>query len=109
MSSTLSIHKQAKELRERSQTALTPDEDFESPPESLVNTAAAIGAGLLTRRCCQTLWKRYRKEDPPVNPIAEGVTWTDALMWAAAVGAAVGMARVLSRRSTTAAVRRLER
>lgn len=82
-------------------------ERLDSPPESLLVTGSAIAAGVLTRRALVSVWKRSRHTEPPQNPAAPGVTWTDAVIWAASVGAAVGVARVLSRRGMTAAMRRL--
>lgn len=80
--------------------------DVDSPPESLLISASAIGAGLLTRKVLTKAWTRVRGSKPPVNPAAPGVNWSDALIWAAAVGATIGVARVISRRTATQAARR---
>lgn len=80
----------------------------EEEAEGLFSTGAAIVAGLATRNLCKALWTRWRGSEPPVNPVADDVTWKDALTWAVGVGAAVGVARVLSRRGTVAARRRLK-
>lgn len=69
---------------------------------NLVNTAAAIGAALVTRKLLSTGWRRVRGEDPPKNPAASSVGWGDALAWTAATGVAVGVARLLARRGTAA-------
>ena len=84
-----------------------PTPALDSPPESLLVTGSAIAAGVMTRKVLKGLWTRVRGSDPPNNPAQPDVTWTEALTWAAAVGAAVGVSRVLSRRGTTAAVNRL--
>lgn len=83
--------------------SLTEDLDpaVESPPESLVVTGAAVAAGMLTNRLLKAAWKRYQGTDPPVNPAAAGVSWKEALIWAGTVGAAIGVNRVLARRTTT--------
>jgi hypothetical protein len=79
---------------------------LESPPESLVVSGAAIVAGVATRKCLSAAWKQLRKDDPPVNPAAQGVGWADALIWAVSVGAAIGVARVCTRRGVSAAARK---
>jgi len=85
------------------------DSGVDSPPESLAVTASGIVAGVLTRKLLKAAWSRYRGTDPPVNPAAQGVTWSDALIWAAAVGAAAGVARVVGHRSSTAVARRFSK
>ena len=104
MNATLPIPERVRELIDRGKQP-TDSASYDTPPESVVMTAAAIGAGVATRKVCKKLWTKWRGEEPPVNPADSQVSWSDALIWAASVGAAVGVARVLSRRSTTAAVR----
>lgn len=62
-------------------------------------------AGLAARRLLKLAWRETQDEEPPENPAAADVTWADALGWAVASGVAMGLARVLSRRGTTAAFR----
>lgn len=105
MESPLPIPERIETLMDRG----TPEMDTHEPDrriESVAVTGAAVAAGIATRRGLQTLWKQWRGTEPPEDPAAPGVTWPDALIWAMAVGAAVGVARVLSRRGTTAAVGR---
>lgn len=82
---------------------LTEDLDpaVESPPASLAVTGAAIAAGMLTNHLLKATWRQVRGNEPPVNPAADGVTWSEALIWAGTVGAAIGVSRVLARRTTT--------
>ena len=77
---------------------------LDDPQESLLVTAVAVAAGVLTRRALRLGWRQWRGEAPPLNPAAPGVSWTDALIWAASVGAAAGVARVISRRGATSAL-----
>ena len=79
--------------------------DLGTPPESWLISAAALGAGVLTRKALMQAWGRFRGSKPPENPAGPGVTWTDALIWAVATGATIGVARVISRRMASAAVR----
>lgn len=81
--------------------------ELDSPPESVLVSATAVLAAVATRRGLKALWKNRRGCDPPDNPSAMGVAWSDVLVWAAAVGAAAGVARVLGRRSASAAARKL--
>ena len=81
--------------------------ELDSPPISLLVTGAAIAAGVATRHGLKSCWKQLRGVDPPENPTAADVTWADALMWAAAVGAAVGVARVLGRLGASAAAEKI--
>lgn len=83
--------------------------DVSSPPESWLISATAIGAGVGTRKLLTKLWTGTRGQKPPQNPAAAGVSWTDALIWAAAVGATIGVARVITRRTATVAARRWTR
>lgn len=82
---------------------------LDKPEDSVAVTAVAIAAGVATRHGLRAAWKRWRGEEPPLNPAAPGVTWSEAVIWAAAVGAAVGVSRVLSRRSATAAFQHFRR
>lgn len=87
--------------------SLTSERDpaVSDPSESLLVAGAAVAAGVLTNRLLKTAWKQSRGEDPPINPAAAGVSWTEALIWGASVGAAIGVSRVLARRTTTSFLR----
>lgn len=106
MSVTLPLPERVRELIDQGKENIESHDAHDTPPESLMMTGAAVVAGVATRRACKALWTKWRGAEPPVNPADSQVTWSDAMIWAASVGAAVGVARVLSRRSTTAAVRR---
>lgn len=63
-----------------------------------LSTVAAIGAGILVRNLVSRVWTHTTGEEPPANPADPSVAWRQALGWAVATGAAVGVARVLGRR-----------
>ncbi|MCA9072813.1 MAG: hypothetical protein KDA84_28010, partial [Planctomycetaceae bacterium] len=42
--------------------------DLDSPPESFLISASALGAGVLTRKLLTTAWSHLRGGKPPVNP-----------------------------------------
>ena len=73
--------------------------------ESLITYAAAIAATFLVRRALHLSWQTALKRDPPKNPASRSVAWKDALLWGALSGAIVGIARIGSRRATSAAYR----
>jgi hypothetical protein len=73
--------------------------------EALLAYAAAIGTTFLVRNLLQAGWKTALDRDPPKNPASHEVAWREALIWGAISGAAVGMARIGSRRASTAAYR----
>lgn len=87
--------------------SLTEEQDpaVSDPSESLIVTGAAVAAGVLTNRLLKSAWKQSRGKEPPTNPAAAGVSWTEALIWGASVGAAVGISRVLARRTSTSFLR----
>lgn len=80
--------------------------EVETPPESILATAAAIAVGVATRNALKIIWQKAAGNEPPLHPTREGVSWSDAIIWAASMGATVGVSRVLARRSVTAGVRR---
>lgn len=81
------------------------DPAVDSPPESLMVTGAAVAAGVLTNRVLKATWKQARGTEPPINPAAASVSWSDALIWAASVGAAIGVSRVCARRTAASLLR----
>ena len=85
------------------------DPEIESFTESALLTASAVAAGLATRHLMKSAYQKWRGMEPPENPAAEGVAWREAIVWAATIGAAVGVSRVFSRRGVSAAVRRVKR
>ncbi|HET7474893.1 MAG TPA: DUF4235 domain-containing protein [Dermatophilaceae bacterium] len=64
----------------------------------VLGTGAAVGAGLLARKLVTSLWKLTTGNEPPVNPEDPTVSWQEAIGWAVASGAFVGVARLLATR-----------
>ncbi|TWT73783.1 hypothetical protein Pla123a_36770 [Posidoniimonas polymericola] len=104
MEDLLDLQKIPKHLAELV-TDAEPDPDAAS--ESVYVTVAALGGALLTRRLLEGYWRRHRGSAPPENPASHQVGWGEALAWGVAVGAAVGLSKVLSRRGMTSVVKRL--
>lgn len=67
-----------------------------------IAAGAAILAGVATRQLLRGAWRAGLRRDPPMNPAAHETQWIEAITWTVAVGAAVGVARLLARRATAA-------
>ncbi len=73
-------------------------ERVENTAWKLLALAAAVAAGVLTRKLTTKAWKVGAGTPPPTNPENPEVNWGEALGWALASGAAVGVARMLASR-----------
>lgn len=69
--------------------------------------ASSVLAGIAVRQALQTGWKVMKRDEPPTNPAARSVDWSDALVWTLAVGAAVGVGRMLAERGAAAGWRKV--
>jgi uncharacterized protein DUF4235 len=72
----------------------------------LFGTLAAIAAGIAARKALVAAFSKTTGKQPPANPEAPGTDWMEALGWAAASGAAVGLARMLATRKAADAYRK---
>jgi hypothetical protein len=61
-------------------------------------TLCAILAATLARRVIETTWTTATGKQPPANPHSPDTTMAEAVGWAVASGAAVGVARLLATR-----------
>lgn len=66
---------------------------------SLVGSAAAVAASMMARRTADKAYWHEVGEAPPANPDEPDVGWRQALLWGAATGVLVGVARVVGRRA----------
>ncbi len=64
----------------------------------VLGTGAAVGAGTLARKVATAGWKLTTGNEPPANPEDPDVSWKEALGWAIASGALVGVARLIATR-----------
>ena len=64
----------------------------------LVTAGAAFAAGYLVKAGLTMAWRAYTKNDPPQNPEAEDVNWSEALMWTVASSVAMGVAGLVARK-----------
>lgn len=71
---------------------------------AVTTLAAAALAEIVTRQLVQGGWKIAYGVRPPNNPAARDVSWTDALVFSAATGLLVGLARVIGKKAATSAM-----
>jgi hypothetical protein len=67
----------------------------------LVSTITGMLGALLARKLIRAAYGAVRKDDAPATPFdptSPRFSWPDALLWAAAAGIGVGIAKVLSAR-----------
>lgn len=84
-------------------TALPQSDTARDTAQSIATTAAAIGAGVATRSLITKVWEQATGEEPPNDPTDPGVSWQQAVAWAAAAGVGVGVGRVVGRRLASGA------
>jgi hypothetical protein len=67
----------------------------------LVSVATGLLGGLLARRLIRGVYQIVRKDTAPVTPFDPRnpqFSWPDAVLWAAAAGVGLGIAKVVSAR-----------
>jgi len=67
---------------------------------------SAILAGVAAKKVLTAAWVKGTGEDPPANPESPDTTWPQAVGWAVASGAAIGLARMLAARKAAAYYRK---
>ncbi|RFU22813.1 DUF4235 domain-containing protein [Geodermatophilus marinus] len=73
----------------------------------LLSAGFAVPAGIAVRKLTDAAWYGVRGTTPPKNPAAPGVSWGDALAWAAVSGLAVAAGRLLAARGAAASYEKL--
>ena len=73
------------------------DETGSTGYKVLAMVASLLGA-FLARKLLTTTWKLASGKEPPENPAHPTVTWPEAVSWAVASGAAVGLARLIAQK-----------
>ena len=67
---------------------------------------SAILAGIAARKLLVKAWELATGKEPPANPAAPGTEWREAIPFAVASGAVVGLARMLATRRAAGYYRR---
>lgn len=70
--------------------------------KALVSVAAFVAAWA-AREAAHRAWAALGESEGPVNPADRTIAWSQAIGWAALIGLAGGVARVLGRRGAAAA------
>lgn len=70
----------------------------DNPGGSIATAVAVTAVGLFTREAVENVWRLVDGEEPPRNPARSDVDWKTAITWTTAVGVAVGLARLATRR-----------
>ena len=73
----------------------------------LLGPALAVPSGALVRKGADAAWLAVRGYPPPKDPAAPGVSWPDALAWAAFSGVLYAGARLVAARGASAAYEKL--
>jgi hypothetical protein len=59
---------------------------------------SAVLAGIAARKALTAGWRRASGHNPPANPAVPGTSWPEAIAFAVASGATIGLARMLATR-----------
>ncbi|MCI2237370.1 DUF4235 domain-containing protein [Paenibacillus sp. TRM 82003] len=72
----------------------------------LVGPGAAVAAGAVANRLTKKIWVTVTKTQPPANPEDPDVAWKEAVAWALASGAIIGLSRLLVERQAAVLYRK---
>jgi Protein of unknown function (DUF4235) len=68
----------------------------------VLGTGTAVGAAVVAKKVVTSAWIAAMGKEPPVNPEDPEVSWPEAVGWAVASGAIIGVARLLATRKAAA-------
>jgi hypothetical protein len=74
------------------------DDDAGSTGYKILAMIASLLGALIARKLLTTTWKLASGKEPPENPAHPTVTWPEAVSWAVASGATVGLARLIAQK-----------
>lgn len=69
---------------------------------NIVALVSAGLAGIAVRNLLESGWETVKRDEPPQNPAARSVDWSEAVAWTVATGVAVGLGRLLAQRGAAA-------
>ena len=72
----------------------------------LLGGVSAILAGVAARKVMVASWRRTTGNNPPANPAAPGTEWREAIPYALASGALMGLARMVATRKAASYYRK---
>jgi len=62
----------------------------------LLGPAMAVPTGIVVKKVADAAWLKVRGYPPPKDPSVPGVSWADALAWAAVSGVLVATGRLVA-------------
>jgi hypothetical protein len=77
---------------------MADDDDAGSTGYKLLAMLASLVGALIARKALTATWKIASGKEPPQNPAHPTVTWPEAVSWAVASGAVVGLARMIAQK-----------
>jgi hypothetical protein len=72
----------------------------------LLGGVSAVLAGIAARKLLVVSWRRTTGNNPPANPAAPGTEWREAIPYALASGALMGLARMIATRKAASYYRK---
>lgn len=72
----------------------------------LLGGVSAVLAGIAARKALVAGWRKITGNNPPANPAAPGTDWREAVPYAVASGALMGLARMLATRKAASYYRK---
>jgi hypothetical protein len=77
---------------------MADDDEVGKTGYKLMAAIASLLGALVARKLLTTVWKVASGKEPPENPAHPTVTWPEAVSWAIASGAVVGLARLVAQK-----------
>lgn len=68
----------------------------------IIAMVSAGVAGIAARKLLEGSWQVVKRDEPPQNPAARSVDWSEAIAWTVASGLAMGVGRLLAQRGAAA-------
>src|SRR3954470_12463510 len=81
---------------------MADDDETGSTGHKILAMVASLLGALVARKLLTTTWKLASGKEPPENPAHPTVTWPEAVSWAVASGAVVGVARLAAQKKVAA-------
>jgi Protein of unknown function (DUF4235) len=72
----------------------------------LLGGVSAVLAGIAARKALVAGWRKITGNNPPANPAAPGTDWREAVPYAVASGALMGLARMVATRKAASYYRK---
>lgn len=64
----------------------------------VIGVVATLGAARVATRALEKGWAKTKGGEPPRNPADPQTSWSEAVMWAVASGAVLGLAKMFAAR-----------